>query len=65
MLLLDLAAAATWFAGRYGSEQAAEQRLFLLWALPGLVYLCGVLTREKKSRPQGPGAAPARLRQAC
>lgn len=62
MLLLDLAAAATWFAGRYGSEQVAEQRLFLLWALPGLVYLCGVLTREKKSRPQGPGAAPARLR---
>jgi hypothetical protein len=62
MLLLDLAAAATWFAGRYGPAQADAQRLFLLWALPGLVYLCGLLTQEKARPRQGPGQAPPRLR---
>lgn len=62
MLLLDLAAAATWFAGRYGAEQAAAQRLFLIWALPGLVYLCGLLTREKKRPIQQPGIGRERLR---
>lgn len=62
MLLLDLAAAATWFAGRYGAEQAAAQRLFLLWALPGLIYLCGLLTREPKPRAAPAGGLPPRLR---
>ncbi|MEO8195711.1 MAG: hypothetical protein ABI689_03210 [Thermoanaerobaculia bacterium] len=62
MLLLDLAAGATWYAGRYGPGQAAELRLFLLWALPGLVYLCGVLTREPKPRQVAVGGLAPRLR---
>lgn len=62
MLLLDLAAAATWFAGRFGPDQAAAQRLFLLWALPGLIFFCGLLTREKRALPGGAGAPAARLR---
>lgn len=62
LLLLDLAAAATWFAGRYGPDRQDALRLFLLWALPGLVYFCGLVTREKKVRPAGPGAPPALLR---
>lgn len=62
MLLLDLAAAATWFAGRYGPERPEGLRLFLLWAMPGLIYLCGLLTREKRNRPGGRGAPPALLR---
>lgn len=62
MLLLDLAAAATWFAGRYGPERPEALRLFLLWALAGLVYLCGVLTREPKLRPTVAGAPAPRLR---
>lgn len=62
MLLLDLAAAATWFAGRFGPDQAAAERLFLLWALPGLIFFCGLLTREKRARPGGAGAPAARLR---
>lgn len=62
MLLLDLAAAATWFAGRFGPDRAAAERLFLLWALPGLIFFCGLLTREKKALPGGAGAPAARLR---
>lgn len=54
LLLLDLAAAATWFAGRYGHGQPAELRLFLVWALPGLVFVCGLLARA------GMGSAAAR-----
>ncbi len=62
MLLLDLAAGATWYAGRYGAGRPEELRLFLLWALPGLVYLCGLLTREKKNRPSADQEPPRRLR---
>jgi hypothetical protein len=62
MLLLDVAAGATWFAGRYGVERAEGLRLFLLWALPGLVYLCGLLTREPKPRAAPAGGLPPRLR---
>ncbi len=62
MLLLDLAAGATWFAGRYGDGQPDALRLFLVWALPGLVFLCGLLTRERKARRAAAGALPQRLR---
>ncbi len=62
MLLLDLAVGATWFAGRYGSGKPDALRLFLVWALPGLVFLCGLLTQEKKKRRAGPGELPPRLR---
>ena len=62
MLLLDLAAGATWFAGRYGSGRPDELRLFLVWALPGLVFLCGLLTQEKRQRRASPGELPPRLR---
>lgn len=62
MLLLDVAAGATWFAGRYGVERAEGLRLFLLWALPGLVYLCGLLTREPKPRAAPASGLPPRLR---
>jgi hypothetical protein len=58
MLLLDLAAGATWYAGRYGSGRPDELRLFLVWALPGLVFLCGFLTRPKA--PRIPGRAARR-----
>ncbi|MBP9147079.1 MAG: hypothetical protein KBF21_18745 [Thermoanaerobaculia bacterium] len=62
MLLLDLAAGATWFAGRYGSGQPDALRLFLAWALPGLVFVCGLLTRERKARRAAAGQLPPRLR---
>lgn len=62
MLLLDLAAGATWYAGRYGHGQPDALRLFLVWALPGLVFLCGLLTREKRKRPAAPGQLPPRFR---
>ena len=62
MLLLDLAAGATWFAGRYGDGQSDALRLFLIWALPGLIFLCGLLTREKKARPAAMGPLPKGLR---
>ena len=62
MLLLDLAAGATWFAGRYGDGQPDALRLFLIWALPGFIFLCGLLTREKKPRRTAGGPQPAGLR---
>lgn len=62
MLLLDLAAGATWYAGRYGAARPEELRLFLLWALPGLIYLCGLVTREKKGRRPAAGELPTRFR---
>lgn len=62
MLLLDLAAGATWFAGRYGDGQPDRLRLFLAWALPGLVFVCGLLTRERKGRRGAAGQLPQRLR---
>jgi hypothetical protein len=64
MLLLDLAAGATWFAGRYGQGQPDALRLFLVWALPGLVFVCGLLTREPKrtERTTAASALPGRLR---
>ena len=62
MLLLDLAAGATWFAGRYGDGQPDALRLFLAWALPGLVFLCGLLTRERKGRRPAAGSLPQGLR---
>ena len=64
MLLLDLAAGATWFAGRYGHGQPDALRLFLVWALPGLVFVCGLLTREPKrtARASSASALPGRLR---
>jgi hypothetical protein len=62
MLLLDLAAAATWFAGRYGDGQPDALRLFLAWALPGLVFVCGLLTRERKGRRPAAGSLPQGLR---
>ena len=62
MLLLDLAAGATWFAGRYGDGQPDALRLFLAWALPGLVFLCDLLTRGRKARRGAAGALPQRLR---
>jgi hypothetical protein len=65
MLLLDLAAGATWFAGRYGHGQPDALRLFLVWALPGLVFVVGLLTRAKPTAvPGGSGGKgmPGRLR---
>ncbi len=63
MLLLDLAAGATWFAGHYGNGKPDELRLFLVWALPGLIFVCGLLTRAKKAPTAGvAGALPGRLR---
>ena len=62
MLLLDLAAGATWFAGSYGDGRPDAVRLFLIWALPGLIFLCGLVTREKKPRRAAAGPLPAGLR---
>ena len=62
MLLLDVAAGATWFAGRYGDGRPEALRLFLVWALPGLVFLCGFLTLEKRARRPGREQLPGRLR---
>lgn len=62
MLLFDLAVGATWFAGRFGPEEAQGQRLFLLWVMPALVYFCGLLTRPPKPRASGPAAALPSLR---
>jgi len=71
LLLLDLAAGATWYAGRFVHGRPDALRLFLVWALPGLVFLCGMLTLPRRgSRPSpveasqvvsGPGVRLPRL----
>jgi hypothetical protein len=60
LLLVDLAAGATWFAGRYGGGRPEALRLFLVWALPGLVFLCGMLTlgRREVAKRAVPAASP-------
>ncbi|MEO7795893.1 MAG: hypothetical protein ABIV06_14090 [Thermoanaerobaculia bacterium] len=62
LLLLDAAAGATWFAGRYGNGQPDALRLFLVWALPGCVFLCGMLTREREAKPTFEGHSLSRMR---
>lgn len=62
MLLLDVAFGATWYAGRYGHGQPDPLRLFLVWALPGFVFLCGMLTRERRAKPAVEGQLRPRLR---
>lgn len=58
LLLLDLAAGATWFAGRYGHGRPDALRLFLVWALPGLVFLCGMLALPKAGALEAPRRPP-------
>jgi len=61
LLLLDLAAGAAWYAGRFGHGRPDALRLFLVWALPGLIFLCGMLTRPKRAAHRGAPAVPAAL----
>jgi len=59
LFLLDLAAGATWFAGRFDAGRPDALRLFLVWALPGLVFLCGMLTFAGRRPVPGPAQSPA------
>lgn len=54
LLLIDIAVGAAWFAGRFGHGRPDALRLFVVWALPGLVFLCGMLILPK----QGTATAP-------
>ncbi len=58
LLLLDLAAGATWYAGRFAHGRPEALRLFLVWALPGLIFLCGMLTRPGQRSLPSPAAGP-------
>ncbi len=57
LLLLDLAAAAVWYAGRFGHARPEALRLFLVWALPGLVFLCGMLLLPQSAARSAPQPA--------
>ncbi|MEO8275228.1 MAG: hypothetical protein ABI639_03360 [Thermoanaerobaculia bacterium] len=56
LLLLDLAAGATWFAGRFGPLREDAFRLFVVWALPGLIFLCGKLAFGRPALRASPPA---------